>query len=127
MLLAILSCCTAEELEESSSDDEKPMDTSAEAEAAAAARRAAIKQKIMAVGKMRRVFQLLRYVFPLIARWNAYQPDDYHREEAETASELNAAMEASGLAAIRARTESADALGVRGNQIRRSIRSFDDA
>lgn len=36
-------------------------------------------------------------------------------------------MEASGLAAIRARTESADALGVRGNQIRRSIRSFDDA
>lgn len=65
MLLAILSCCTAEELEESSSDDEKPMDNSAEAEAAAAARRAAIKQKIMAVGKMRRVFQLLRYVYLL--------------------------------------------------------------
>lgn len=36
-------------------------------------------------------------------------------------------MEASGMAAIRARSEAADVLGVRGNQIRRSIRSFDDA
>ena len=51
-----------------------------------------------------------------------------HSEEAETASELNSTMEASGLAAMRARGAStADELGVRGNQIKRSIRSFDDA
>lgn len=37
-------------------------------------------------------------------------------------------MEASGMAAIRARgTVANDELGVRGNQIRRAIRSFDDA
>lgn len=50
-----------------------------------------------------------------------------YREEAETASELNAAMEASGLAAVRARSTSPDELGVRVNQIKRSIRNFDDA
>ncbi|KAH8109956.1 Metallo-dependent phosphatase [Phellopilus nigrolimitatus] len=114
MLLAILSCCTAEELEESSSEDETRTTAmiaeTGESELAAAQRRAAIKNKILAVGKMRRIFQILR-------------------EEAETASELNATMEASGLAAIRARgpLRDADELGVRGNQMRRAIRNFDDA
>lgn len=60
MLLALLSICSAEELEEASSEDEeKAIDADAEA---AAKRRAAIKQKILAVGRMRRVFQLLRSV-----------------------------------------------------------------
>ena len=124
MLLAILSCCTAEELEESS-EDEKTAEVEAEAEAAA--RRAAIKQKILAVGRMRRVFQLLRSVAFLSSVLDYVLCFFFFREEAETASELNAAMEASGLAAIRQRTEPADALGVRGNQIRRAIRTFDDA
>ncbi|THH02932.1 hypothetical protein EW145_g6680 [Phellinidium pouzarii] len=115
MLLAILACCTAEELEESSSEDEaKPaaMVEAAESDEAVAQRRMAIKNKILAVGKMRRIFQVLRM----------------RREEAETASELNmTTIEASGMAAIRARGGGDDELGVRGNQLRRTIRSFDDA
>lgn len=73
MLLAILSCCTAEELEESSSDEEKAEDVGAENEAAQ--RRAAIKNKILAVGRMRRMFQLLRFVYSVISvksRFNRY-------------------------------------------------------
>ncbi|KAI5122876.1 hypothetical protein M0805_003328 [Coniferiporia weirii] len=112
MLLAILSCCTNEELEESSDEEDEAkaaaMVEATEPEDSVAQRRAAIRNKIIAVGKMRRMFQLLR-------------------EEAETASELNLTMEASGLAAIRARTGGDDELGVRGNQMRRAIRSFDDA
>ncbi|KLO07080.1 Metallo-dependent phosphatase [Schizopora paradoxa] len=111
MLLAILACCTAEELEESSSEEEVgdgEGTTARDAEALAAARRQQIKNKILAVGRMRRVFQILR-------------------EEAETASELNQAMEASGMAAIRARGANKDELGVQTNQIRRAIRTFDDA
>ena len=48
----------------------------------------------------------------------------------ELASEINnATMEASGNAALRNRgfENKDDALGVRGNQIRRTIRNFDDA
>ena len=57
MLLAILSICTQEELAESDeSDGETPsMDD-------LAARRQVIKNKILAVGRMQRVFQLLRFV-----------------------------------------------------------------
>jgi serine/threonine-protein phosphatase 2B catalytic subunit len=66
MLLAILSICSAEELEESSeestevSDDDGgkvapiPQDISA--------RRQQIKNKILAVGRLQRVFTVLRYV-----------------------------------------------------------------
>ena len=69
MLLAVLSVCTAEELEDSS-EDEAPggVQSPREAEADAAAieqRRAAIRNKILAVGKMRRLFQLLRCVSTL--------------------------------------------------------------
>lgn len=50
------------------------------------------------------------------------------REEAENASELNATMEASGMAAVRARAQNGpDRLGAQGHSIRRAIRSFDDA
>ncbi|KAL5504839.1 hypothetical protein ACEPAH_7502 [Sanghuangporus vaninii] len=109
MLLGVLSVCSAEELEESSEDEEAAAQAEAEEEAAKEQRRAAIRNKILAVGRMRRIFQLLR-------------------EEAETASELNSAVEASGIAAMRARGAiTTDELGVRGNQIRRAIRSFDDA
>ncbi len=64
MLLAILACCTAEELEESSSEEEE-VDAEGKArdmDAIASARRQAIKNKILAVGRMRRVFQILRCV-----------------------------------------------------------------
>ena len=55
MLLAILSICTAEELEESSEDEETKKDEEEQ-------RRQEMRNKILAVGRMRKVFQLLRYV-----------------------------------------------------------------
>lgn len=62
MLLAILSCCTAEELEESSSEEEgEGTGTKMEISEEQQQRRAEIRAKILAVGRMRRVFQLLRY------------------------------------------------------------------
>ena len=60
MLLAILSICSQEELDEPGSEDEPGME--GVDEAAIAARKHQIKRKILAVGRMRRVFQLLRYI-----------------------------------------------------------------
>jgi len=60
MLLAILSICSQEELDEPGSEDETGME--GVDEAAIAARKHQIKRKILAVGRMRRVFQLLRYI-----------------------------------------------------------------
>ena len=56
MLLAILSICSQEELDEPDSDEDKQNADDI------AARRQAIKNKILAVGRMQKVFQLLRYV-----------------------------------------------------------------
>ena len=57
MLVAVLNTCTKEELEES--DDETLVSASFTPHDE---RRQIIKNKIMAVGKMARVFSLLRYV-----------------------------------------------------------------
>lgn len=54
MLIAVLNTCTKEELEESSDDEESV------SEEAKAARRKVIRNKILAVGRMSRVFSLLR-------------------------------------------------------------------
>ena len=66
MLLAVLSVCSREELEDesSSSDDEAERAIVSEAMSPtdASARRQQIKNKILAVGRMQRMFQLLRYV-----------------------------------------------------------------
>lgn len=59
MLLAMLNCCTKEELEESS-DEEVPVSPTVSEDPAE--RRKVIKNKILAVGRMSRVFALLRYV-----------------------------------------------------------------
>jgi serine/threonine-protein phosphatase 2B catalytic subunit len=64
MLLAVLSVCSQEELEETSSDED---DTRTIADLALtpneiAHRRQQIKNKILAVGRMQRVFQILRCV-----------------------------------------------------------------
>ena len=64
MLLAILNCCTSEELAEST-DEESEGDLISgdqEAEAERALQREAIKNKVLAVGRMARVFDLLRSV-----------------------------------------------------------------
>ena len=64
MLLAILSICSQEELEESSSDTETETDEQQpHRPEEVSKRRQQIKNKILAVGKMQRVFQLLRYVY----------------------------------------------------------------
>lgn len=58
MLLAILSICTQEELAESDESEGEAVNTEDIAE-----RKQMIKNKILAVGKMQRVFQLLRSGF----------------------------------------------------------------
>lgn len=105
MLLAVLSVCSEEELGEADSDSEG--DIQALADAALLGdyqqRREEIKNKVLAVGRMQRVFQILR-------------------EEAESASELSMGDESSSSGAVGGRT---DALGVQ--QAGRSIRTFADA
>lgn len=59
MLVAVLNTCTKEELEESDEDTLISPSTSPED---AAERRKIIKGKILAVGRMARVFALLRFV-----------------------------------------------------------------
>lgn len=59
MLLSLLNICTKEELEEA---DESLMDVKETAEESAERKRI-IKNKILAVGRVSRVFALLRYVF----------------------------------------------------------------
>lgn len=59
MLLAMLNCCTKEELEESSDEEALVSPTPSDD---AVERRKVIKNKILAVGRMSRVFALLRYV-----------------------------------------------------------------
>lgn len=61
MLLAILATCSPEELEDTDDDDAHTVDFSL-SPAESAARRQQIKSKILAVGRMQRVFQLLRCV-----------------------------------------------------------------
>lgn len=58
MLVAVLNTCTKEELEES--DDELSLVSPNASPEETAERRKVIKNKIMAVGRMARVFALLR-------------------------------------------------------------------
>ncbi|TFK34693.1 Metallo-dependent phosphatase-like protein [Crucibulum laeve] len=109
MLLAVLSVCSQEELDDTDSDSE---DGARRGEGGSngadiQARRQQIKNKIMAVGRMQRVFQLLR-------------------EEAESATELVPTDDMGVSSSVGARIGQ-DALGVSGNRIGRSIRSFADA
>lgn len=63
MLVAVLRCCSKEELDEGS--DEKDAMVSPQAAAPEAAeRRKIIRNKILAVARISRVFSLLRYAFP---------------------------------------------------------------
>jgi serine/threonine-protein phosphatase 2B catalytic subunit len=70
MLLAILNCCTREELEESTDEDsEEDLAVGDHVDEGKMLRREAIKNKVLAVGRMARVFDLLRSVrFSVICR-----------------------------------------------------------
>ena len=65
MLLAVLSVCSQEELEDEPSSDDGAADRAIIDQATTAdmraSRRQAIKNKILAVGKMQLMFQNLRY------------------------------------------------------------------
>jgi len=102
MLIAILNCCTKEELEEE--EEETPMITpqtpEVEAEDETTERRQIIKNKILAVGRMSRVFSLLR-------------------EESERVSELKSISGSNQLPA------GLLASGAEG--IKEAIQGFDDA
>ncbi|KDR70155.1 hypothetical protein GALMADRAFT_255002 [Galerina marginata CBS 339.88] len=103
MLLAILSICSQEELD-IEDDEEGEAEQSAES---LAARRQLIKSKILAVGRMQKVFQLLR-------------------EESENATELDNGGVVAGSSTGVSRL-GPDALTVQGTKINRSIRTFADA
>ena len=62
MLVAVLNCCTKEELAEESSDEELPAVSPTTSEKMSSDRRNVIKNKILAVGRVSRVFALLRCV-----------------------------------------------------------------
>ncbi|KAI6032681.1 Metallo-dependent phosphatase [Pisolithus orientalis] len=99
MLLAILSTCSSEELEDIDDEDAHTVDL-ALSPAEVGVRHQRIKDKILAVGKMQRVFQLLR-------------------EEAENATEL-------ATVPLEQRRGS-DMLTAQGAQLRNYIRTFADA
>ncbi|TDL20363.1 Metallo-dependent phosphatase [Rickenella mellea] len=118
MLLAILSCCTEEELEEPSlsvSDEDMRAMEDEQQQAARKETEARIKAKILGIGRMARMLNIMR-------------------EESEEASELHTMdvdgpdsdLQARGITAVERRI-GPDALHVQGNRIRKSIRSFDDA
>ncbi|TRM56652.1 Metallo-dependent phosphatase-like protein [Schizophyllum amplum] len=131
MLLAILSICSEEELDGSDSDEDE--DARALMSPDNSARRQQIKSKIMAVGRMQRVFQLLR-------------------EETENATELASGFPGLGVPGLGSEGVAgrsldggdggAESMGVEGMpgglggpnnlgiheaKLARAIRSFDDA
>ena len=127
MLLAILNCCTREELEESTDEDSAediPADSQVESDRML--RREAIKNKVLAVGRMARVFDLLRCVslahcmcITMIDN-PVWGNDD--REEAEGVSELTLETPREQAQGFRD-----DTLGTQGHRIKKSIHNFDDA
>ena len=72
MLLAILSICSQEELDSESDGEEDETEESLREEVVAA-RRQVIKNKIRAVGKMQKVFQILRFVSIFFLKKNKKQ------------------------------------------------------
>ncbi|THH29331.1 hypothetical protein EUX98_g4858 [Antrodiella citrinella] len=115
MLLAVLDVCTQEELEDDDSSSTGMDETSTVADIALtpneiSQRRQQIKNKVLAVGRMQRVFQLLR-------------------EESENATELELGVPSSGPSPPGSwpGLGAPDALNVHVNDIHRQIRSFSDA
>jgi len=118
MLVAVLNTCTKEELEEH--DEDLAIMSPITASVETAERRKIIKNKIMAVGRMARVFAVLRYVGQVA--FASPHPDLYFtvsREESEKVSELKSVLGSSKL------PYGTLASGTEG--IRDAIKGFDDA
>jgi serine/threonine-protein phosphatase 2B catalytic subunit len=134
MLLAILSICSEDELstlgEESSSEGSTEVDSDdaetrkiAESVPSTAAdvaqRRQQIRNKILAVGRMQRIFTLLRSVTAAFFLRTVIEYV-FGREGSENVSELSLPTQTSALGVL----SGPDVLGVHGNQ---DIRSFKEA
>ena len=118
--MAVLNTCTKEELEEPDEDLAIMSPTTAAAESAE--RRQVIKNKIMAVGRMARVFALLRCVFCLCILRIWHGADDLHcacSEESEKVSELKSV---SGTTKLPYGTLASGTEGIKD-----AIQSFEDA
>jgi serine/threonine-protein phosphatase 2B catalytic subunit len=120
MLVAVLNTCTKEELEEG----ESAMSTGSASSGSPTAeesvqRRNVIKNKIMAVGRMARVFALLRYVPTPVFRISPSHSCGVAREESEWVSELKTVSGSSRL------PYGTLLLGSEG--IKNTIKSFEDA
>ena len=61
MLLAVLAVCSEEELESNGPEDDDDAKTVVSTTSEIEQRRREIKNKILAIGKMQHIFQLLRY------------------------------------------------------------------
>lgn len=146
MLLAVLSVCTQEELSDTSSDYASeyydPQAEEDEEEEARELRKEEIRNKILAVGKMQRVFQLLREEaesatelmtttppppmpmgLPGLVPASSYSPEHSPSPPSEPAdgSVPPGAWPGGFVSGL------PDALGVQFNTVRRQIRSFSDA
>lgn len=117
MLVAVLNCCSKEELDESS-DEEQALVSPSTAERESAERRQIIKNKILAVGRISRVFSLLRFVsIPDLT--TSLTNFNSNSEESERVSELK---NVSGSGKLPYGTL---ALGAEG--IKEAINSFEEA
>ena len=117
MLIAILNTCSKEELDEAS--EEEPDDIDAGDGDDSVERRRVIKNKILAVGKMAKVFAVLRYVIALAQAVYLVLLTLMHREEAERVSELK------NISASHNLPYGTLVLGSEG--IKDAIQNFDDA
>ena len=96
MLVAVLNTCTKEELEEH--DDDLAIMSVTTTTVESVERRKVIKNKIMAVGRMARVFALLRYVMQMVfSSSHSNLCSSVSREESEKVSELKSILGSSRL------------------------------
>lgn len=134
MLLGVLAVCTEEELEASDENLPAQVESNIVPAQEVSARRQEIKNKIMAVGKMQRLYAILRYVYSLDILSTVFIVTLFCSEEAEGATEL---LPDTRLPPPPGATGSwpggftppspNDALGSHVVDLRRQIRSFDDA
>lgn len=120
MLLALLNIYSKEELEEEEEEDEEDESLDQQTrEEQKKQRQEDIKSKILTVGRMARVFELLRFVFLSLPHDDDVGTIALNRSESEGASEL--AYSPPGALRNDAR------LGIQNQRLSRSVTSFEEA